>query len=177
MGNALCFMGPVVAGKCSIISTKCLYVKEKALRKSWDSICRTCDACDQVIAGTPVLALTGTADKETEKTVTTDLVMLNLTKLFVRPNRTNMRLSEHKVPKTEMLKHLDWLVDLIKEHGKDSTKTIIFCDTMYSIASVMNYLMMSLRENAFHPNTSKKFQHCLLGIFHSLSLKEYNDFF
>ena len=52
IGNALCFVGPVVAGKCSIISAKCVCeVKEKALRKSWDSICKTRDTCDRAIAG------------------------------------------------------------------------------------------------------------------------------
>ena len=47
--------------------------------------------------------------------------------------------------------------------------------TLYAVASVMNYLMMSLGANAFHPNTSKKRQDCFLGIFHSLSLKEYKE--
>ena len=35
--------------------------------------------------------------------------------------------------------------------------------------------MMSSGENAFHPPTSRKREHCVLGIFHSLSLKEYKE--
>ena len=125
--------------------------------------------------GTPVLALTGTADKDTEKTIIADLNMRNPVKLFVSPNRTNLRLSVKKVPRTDMLKQLDWIVDLVKECGKDTPKTIIFCDTLYAIASVVNFLMMSLGTYAFHPNTSKKRHDCLLGIFHSLTLKEYKE--
>ena len=96
-------------------------------------------------------------------------------KLFVSPKRVNLRLSVHKVPRLNMLKHLDWLVDMIKQHGKDTPKTIIFCDTLYSVASVVNYITMTLGEGAFHPRNSRKHEHCLLGIFHSLSLKEYKE--
>ena len=96
-------------------------------------------------------------------------------KLFVSPNRVNLRLSVHKVPRSSMLKHLDWLVDMIKEHGKDTLKTKIFCDTLYSIASVMNYMTMTLGEADLYPKTSRKHEHSLLGIFHFLSLKEYKE--
>ena len=125
--------------------------------------------------GTPLLALTGTADMDTEKTIIDDLVMKKPVKLFVSPNRVNLRLSVKKVSRKDMLKQLDWIVDMIREHDKETPKTIIFCDTLYSIASVWNYLMMSLGENAFHPPTSRKREHCVLGIFHSLSLKEYKE--
>ena len=122
-----------------------------------------------------MLALTGTADKDTEKTVIGELLMKNPVKLFVSPNRVNLRLSVHKVPRSSMLKHLDWLVDMIKQHGKDTPKTIIFCDTLYLIASVRNFMMMTLGEAAFYPRMSRKHEHRLLGIFHSLSLKEYKE--
>lgn len=128
-----------------------------------------------IYVGTPLLALTGTADVDTKKTIITDLVMKHPVKLFVSPNRVNLRLCVNKVSRKDMLKQLDWLIDMIRQHGKETPKTIIFCDTMYSIASVWNYLMMSLGENAFHPTTSKKREHCVLGIFHSLSLKEYKE--
>ena len=92
-----------------------------------------------------------------------------------RKNRCNLRFSVNKVARTDMLKQLDWLVELIKENGKDTPKTIIFCDTMHSITSVFNYLMGKLKEKAFHPSTSRKQIHWLIGIFHSLSHKEYKE--
>ena len=133
--------------------------------------------CDEFcyFVGTPVLALTGTADKETERTVMDDLTMKDPIQLFVSPNRCNLRFSINKVARTDMLKQLDWLVELIKEYGKDTPKTIVFCDTMYSIASVSNYLMGKLREKAFNPSASRKRIHCLIGIFQSLSHKEYKE--
>ena len=90
------------------------------------------------------MALTGTADKETEKTVIKELAMKDPVKLFVSPNRCNLRLSINKVGRIDMLKQLDWIVEMIKTNGKETPKIIVFCDTMYSIASVFNYLMMSL---------------------------------
>ena len=111
--------------------------------------------CDEFcfFVGTPVLALTGTADKETERTVMDDLTMKDPIQLFVSPNRCNLRFSVNKVAQTDMLKQLDWLVELIKENCKDTPKTIVFCDTMYSIVSVFNNLMGKPREKAFDPST------------------------
>ena len=74
-----------------------------------------------------------------------------------------------------MLKQLDWIVEMIKTNGKETPKTIVFCDTMYSIKSVFNYLMMSLGEKAFHPSSSWQPKNCLIAIFRSLSHKEYKD--
>ena len=112
---------------------------------------------------------------DTEKTIIGDLVMKNPVRLFVSPNRVNLRLKVKKVSRKDMLKQLDWIVDMVREHSKATPKTITFCDTLYSIASVWNYLILSLGENAFNPPTSRKREHCVLGIFHSLSLKEYKD--
>ena len=127
------------------------------------------------ILGTPVLALTGTADEETEKTVIKELAMKDPIHLFVSPNRSNLRFSVNKVSRTDMLRELDWLVELIKKNGKDTPKTTVFCDTMYSMASVFNYLMMSLGGNAFHPITSRKGIDGFIGLFHSVSHREYKE--
>ena len=43
-----------------------------------------------------------------------------------------------------MLSLLDWIVQLVMKEGIATPKTIIFCDTMYSVASVANYLKMKL---------------------------------
>lgn len=51
-GATLCYMSPVIAGQCSIISAKCIWnVKEKDLQKSWNSICEKRDTCDKAISG------------------------------------------------------------------------------------------------------------------------------
>ena len=55
-GAALCYMSPVVAGQCSIISAKCVFnVKEKDLPKTWNQICKKRDLCDREISGSTQL--------------------------------------------------------------------------------------------------------------------------
>lgn len=76
--------------------------------------------------GTPLLALTGTADVDTEKAIVTDLIMKNPVERLVTPNGVNLRLSVYEVSRKDMLMHLDWVVDMIKEHGKETPKAIIF---------------------------------------------------
>ena len=55
-GAALCYMSPVVAGQCSVISAKCVFnVKEKQLLTSWNRICEKRDFCDREISGSTQL--------------------------------------------------------------------------------------------------------------------------
>ena len=124
--------------------------------------------------GTPVLALTGTASQETENMICSTLLLRDPIRLFVSPNRSNLRFNVSKVPMSQMLSQtLDWIVQLVKKEGIATLKTIIFCDTLYSVASVVNYLMMKLGRLAFSPPTSKCREHCLVGIFHSVTQDKY----
>ena len=74
-----------------------------------------------------------------------------------------------------MLSQLDWIVDMVKENGIRTPKTIIFCTTLYGVGSVMNYLMMQLGPFAFYPPSSHERMNCLLGIFHSSTLQKYKE--
>ena len=49
---AICYLAPVISERCSVVSAKCICnVKEKALPKSWNAICRKRDSCDRAISG------------------------------------------------------------------------------------------------------------------------------
>ena len=72
-----------------------------------------------------------------------------------------------------MLSKLDWIVQMVKVANVSMPKTIIFCDTIYALAQVVNYLTMELGKCAFYPNSSKKREDCLLGIFHSMIQEKY----
>ena len=49
---ALCYLLPVISGRCSIISAKCIFkVKDKDLGRAWTSICSKRDSCDNAISG------------------------------------------------------------------------------------------------------------------------------
>jgi superfamily II DNA helicase RecQ len=124
---------------------------------------------------TPFLALTGTADETTEIIISDSLGMKNHEKVFVSPNRINLRFSVKKIQKSLMLSQLDWIVDMVKENGIRTPKTIIFCTTLYGVGSVMNYLMMQLGPFAFYPPSSHERMNCLLGIFHSSTLQKYKE--
>ena len=50
--TALCYLMPVISGRCSIISAKCVCkVKDKALPKAWATVCGKRDLCDRAISG------------------------------------------------------------------------------------------------------------------------------
>ena len=64
---------------------------------------------------------------------------------------------------------LDWLIDEAKEKGGEMPKTIIFCNTLKDIASVVNLLFVKLGKYAFVPVGSTKCEKFIIGIFHSVS--------
>lgn len=90
--------------------------------------------------GVPVLALTGTADKETQKIICDDLLMLQPLNIFESPNRKNLRFSVKKAQKNNIHVHLDWLVNMVKEMGVAVPKTIIFCNTLKDITVVLHLM-------------------------------------
>ena len=132
---------------------------------------------------TPFLALTGTASEATETIIAHSLCMKNYEKVFVSPNRENLKFFVKKLPKNKMLAELDWIVEMVKAYGTATPKTIVFCPTLYAVGSIINYLIMQLGPHAFYPTTSQKRKDCLLGIFHSSTLpkckeklmKSFND--
>lgn len=114
-------------------------------------------------------ALTGTADEQTCSIVCSQLAMKDPIKIYVSPNRENLRFAVRKTKKDCAYSELDWLVSEVNKKGKSVEKTIIFCNTMNEIASVMNYLMLKLGKFAYYPVESRDASNCLLGIYHSSS--------
>ena len=60
--------------------------------------------------------------------------------------------NKFKVPKNLMLSKLNWIVQMVKVANISMPKTIIFCDTIYALAQVVNYVTMELGECAFYPS-------------------------
>ena len=95
-------------------------------------------------------------------------------KLYVSPNRENLRISVIKCKRENMFQQLAWLVDMVKEKGAATPKCIIFCNgTLTDIAGVLNYLLMELGKKAYSPLDSRTSDNCIIGIYHSLTLKKY----
>lgn len=64
--------------------------------------------------GTPFMALTGTADKETQSTIIELLALRNPGRVFVSPERRNIRIFVKKCNKDEMFTRLEWLIDMVR---------------------------------------------------------------
>ena len=95
-----------------------------------------------MLIDTPVLALTGTASTKMTDHVKKSLSMKKGTlTIFVSPNRENIRLSVVKVKREKYLANLSWLVSIMQEKREETPKTIIFCNTIQDMASVLGYLL------------------------------------
>ena len=97
------------------------------------------------------------------------LNLLDAYTVNVSPNKGNIRMSAVKVKDLEdALKKLDWLIDLIKEHGIKSPKAIIFCNVMTDIAHVVGYMLLKLGKHACI-TTDSNTKLWLIGVYHSKS--------
>jgi len=54
---ALCYLGPIISGKCSIISAKSICdVQQPELQQSWSEICPKRDKCDKALTGKLIIS-------------------------------------------------------------------------------------------------------------------------
>lgn len=126
--------------------------------------------------GTPMAALTGTADEATQSTIKKKLCLnTNVLSVYVSPNRPNLRFFVKKVKKDCMLNQLQWLVDIIIDQGINCPKTIIFCNTITEIAHIINFLMMKLGNHAYDGKDSRHPECCIIGVYHSTSWQSSKD--
>ena len=91
------------------------------------------------VSGTPYLALTGTADKSTQTAIIKSLGMVDPERIVMSPERKNVRITVIKCKKAEIFSKLNWLVEMMRMKGRNTPKTIIFCNMMSEMASVANY--------------------------------------
>ena len=95
--------------------------------------------------------------------------------ILVSPDRKNLMFHVEQVKKSEEMEKLQWLVDLVKEKGTDTPKTIIFCNTYNEIAAVLVYLLRMLGDHVFVPGQPKTPANRMVGIYHSMTWKKYKD--
>ena len=125
--------------------------------------------------GTPLAALTGTADDTTITTIIEKLILNKPLVLKLSPNRDNVRFTVIKGKKENLFQHFDWLINCARENGESTPKTIVFCNTMYDIASVMNHMMLKLGKAAYAPQHSRNADNCIIRIYHSCSWEHSKD--
>ncbi|XP_078582809.1 putative ATP-dependent DNA helicase RecS isoform X1 [Branchiostoma floridae x Branchiostoma japonicum] len=140
----------------------------KAFRETFARIAELRSLCKH---GTPVLALTASADTATRK----DIVrLLNLSKhtVFVErsPNRTNIRLSAVRIKPSDDFACLDWLVTGVKKYGSEFGKAVIYCRDFKTVGAVYCHLVASLRDEAYVGVRISR--NCRVGMYHSETLPE-----
>ena len=99
----------------------------------------------------------------------------NKVKIFVSPNRPNLRISVIKLCKDSALDSLMWIVDMVEENCIETPKTLVFCNSTKDIALLISYLLFRLGKKAFVPVTTNNMEDCVIGIYHSLTWPNYKE--
>ncbi|XP_051804193.1 probable ATP-dependent DNA helicase RecS isoform X1 [Acanthochromis polyacanthus] len=118
--------------------------------------------------GTPVLALTASADLHSRDIVRRRLHFQNAVNIIVSPNRPNIRLAVRRLV-TDSLDCFDWLVKNLKERRLDMLPVIIYCRTINTVTRVFLHLKSELGDSAW-VGEEKKGDNLLIGMFHSHTL-------
>ncbi|XP_019624894.1 PREDICTED: ATP-dependent DNA helicase Q-like SIM isoform X1 [Branchiostoma belcheri] len=125
--------------------------------------------------GTPILALTASADIPSRERVISLLNMQGAQRIHVSPNKENIRLGLMKVPRDD-LRCLDWVVKSIRDNGESAPQTIIYCKSIKAIGMVYHYLQAELAEDAWvDKDPERKTKNHLIGIFHGNTLPKHKQ--
>eukprot|EP00794_Sanderia_malayensis_P017125 gene17126-18846_t len=120
-----------------------------------------------------MLALTATANKETERKIVKSLAMKRYTLIRVSPNKLNIRLSCVKVKKLhpELLK---WVVDGLRRQNNKYPKTLIYCQSIENVSKVFVYLKEELGDDMYDvTKVERNVDALLVGIFHCKALEKH----
>ncbi|XP_078583384.1 putative ATP-dependent DNA helicase RecS [Branchiostoma floridae x Branchiostoma japonicum] len=143
----------------------------KAFRETFGRIAELRSLCKQ---GTPILALTASADPQTRKDIVRLLNMSKDTK-FVEgcPNRINIRLSANRIKPTDNLSCLHWIVSGVKENPTEFGKVLIYCKEFDKCGAVWCHLKAALGDQAYVGK--KVYYNCRIQVFHSQSPPELKE--
>ena len=98
-----------------------------------------------ILTKTPVCVLTATASQQTQKRIVKSLALRRYIFICQSPDRLNVRLSITKVKQLNPARDLKWLEKSLNERGKNHEKTIIYCKSMTTVASLYEYFSHSVK--------------------------------
>ena len=96
--------------------------------------------------------------------------------ITVSPNKNNIRFTVLKASPT--LDCFDWLVTLILNEKERTPFTIIFCQTVNDIVTVLSYLLGKLGTSGMYVNMNGDTllpEHCLVGVYYSQTPNKHKD--
>lgn len=117
------------------------------------------------------MALTGTVDSKMGKKIRNLLAMKqDVHCITLSPERSNIKFSVIMVKREHYHSNFEWISNMIKTHGLSTPKTIVFCNTMTNVASMVGNLFAMLGNAVYVPERPQVPENKLVGIFHSLTL-------
>lgn len=124
----------------------------------------------------PVLALTATATSATKATVIESLSLRPDTfNVYVSPNRANIFLHKMKVSRA-VHEAFGWLIDMIKEMGPNTPRTIIYCKQQKECGRLFRHFKLELGGNAYYPlHSVPSSANMIIGMYHHNTLKKHQE--
>ncbi|XP_078601671.1 recQ-like DNA helicase BLM [Branchiostoma floridae x Branchiostoma japonicum] len=125
--------------------------------------------------GTPIMALTASADLQAVGRVRSILQLEEAHVVRASLNSLNVRLGLVPFP-DDMCKmeSLDWIVNELRDKGLDMECIIIYCRHLNAVGKVFAYLKHELGDDAWI-GEEKISANMLIGIYHSATLAKYKD--
>ena len=93
--------------------------------------------------------------------------------ITLSPERSNIKFTVMKVKRKQYHSNFKWIGDMIKAQGLATPITIIFCNTMTNVASMVGNLLAMLGEAVYVPGRPQVLENKVVGIFHSMTLPKY----
>ena len=117
------------------------------------------------------LALTATATKKTKQQIFDMLELKESVEIIDNPDRPNIWFVVQKMDNgIKIADHFKFLVDELKQHGRETTRTIIYCQTIKQCALLFNIFRNSLGTDLFC-NESNDPRMRLCDMMHSSTLE------
>ena len=127
-------------------------------------------------SGTPVLALTASADLVSRDRVTKILHMEGAKKVIVSPNRSNIRLGLVSAPARQQLDCLNWIADDVRAKATSMAPVIIYCRSIPECGVVNSHMKRQLGEDMWlDKDPERKIDNRLVGMFHSQTEPDNKD--
>lgn len=124
----------------------------------------------------PMLALTATANLETQAAVVKALALKNnFCKVYVSPYRKNIYLAKLKVT-TNVSKTFSWLIEKLKIEKNAMERTIVYCKSIKDCGRLFTLFKSELGGNSYFPEgCQKESQNLLFGMFHHNTLDKHKE--
>ena len=119
--------------------------------------------------GTPVLALTATAAKSTDKVIVDSLHLCsNYVTIRRSPDHPNIHYSVVRA-KRDVTVSFQWLLLMLQQERRKTPKVIIFCRSINLCVAIYKYFITTMRESSYELDGQSQPSccNCLFAMFHA----------